>query len=141
MSNHYPAYPHHAPAQIDPSQAGQGAYVSYPQYGYRQSDAGAYGPAQPGHYPGYQPSQWSYQARPSTSFLSFPNDRFIKGLLIGAAATYLVTNESVQRTLIKGAVKTWALLQAGVEEVKERFHDADAELRHRGEPAGEQQED
>jgi hypothetical protein len=59
-----------------------------------------------------------------------PSDRFMKGLLIGAAATYLLTNEQVQRTAIKGLVKAWSLLQGGIEEIKERFGDAEAELRH-----------
>jgi hypothetical protein len=66
-----------------------------------------------------------YQQQNSSLF----NDRFLKGLLIGAAAAYLLTNESVQRTAIKGAVKAWSLLQGGVEELKERFHDAEAEIR------------
>ena len=56
-------------------------------------------------------------------------DRFFKGLLIGAAAAYILTNESVQRAAIKGAVRAWSLLQGGAEEIKERFHDAEAELR------------
>lgn len=59
----------------------------------------------------------------------FANERFFKGLLIGGAAAYLLTNEDVQRTAIKGAVKAWALLHGGVEELKERFHDAEAEIR------------
>lgn len=64
----------------------------------------------------------------SSSFLNLGNDRFLKGLLIGAAAAYLLTNESVQRTAIKGVVKLWGGLQGGVEEIKERFHDAEAEI-------------
>ncbi|MBK5932174.1 hypothetical protein CCR82_16950 [Halochromatium salexigens] len=61
-------------------------------------------------------------------FFNLGNDRFLKGLLIGAAAAYLLTNENVQRTAIKGAVKLWGGLQGGVEELKERFHDAEAEI-------------
>ena len=57
------------------------------------------------------------------------NERFLKGMLIGAAAAYILTNENVQRTAIKGAVKAWSLLQGGVEELKERFRDAEAEIR------------
>lgn len=64
-----------------------------------------------------------------SSLFGFANERFFKGLLIGAAAAYLLTNENVQRTAIKGAVKAWGLLQGGVEELKERFHDAEAEIR------------
>jgi len=118
----------------------------------------AYAPQQPGmmpaggYYAGYHPA---YQQMPmaapmapmaaapgtggmpgsgysapgaSSSFLNLGNDRFLKGLLIGAAAAYLLTNESVQRTAIKGVVKLWGGLQGGVEEIKERFHDAEAEI-------------
>ncbi len=60
----------------------------------------------------------------------YPRDRFIKGMLIGGAAAYLLTNEQVQRTAIKGLVQAWSLFQSGVEEVKERFGDAEAEVRH-----------
>lgn len=90
---------------------GMGA-MSHGQY---TSPMGYYG--QPAPY--YAPQQNS----------SLFNDRFLKGLLIGAAAAYLLTNETVQRTAIKGAVKAWSLLQGGVEELKERFHDAEAEIR------------
>ncbi len=41
----------------------------------------------------------------------------------------MLTNESVQRTAIKGVVKAWSMLQGGVEEIKERFQDAEAEIR------------
>jgi hypothetical protein len=35
----------------------------------------------------------------------------------------------VQQSAIKGAVNVWTLLQGGVAELKERFHDAGAEMR------------
>lgn len=84
-----------------------------------------YGPyyAQPMYGPYYAP----YYAQQQNNSLF--NDRFLKGLLVGAAAAYLLTNETVQRTAIKGAVKAWSLLQGGIEELKERFHDAEAEIR------------
>jgi len=136
LSSHYPPYPPyvHHPASF--AQAGQGGHAWYPQYNAGQPGAGWSGNTPPGGYPGYQPSQGSYPARNSPPFFNFSNDRFIKGLLIGAAATYLVTNEDVQRSLIKGVVKTWSMLQGGVEEIKERFHDAEAELHHDAERAG-----
>jgi hypothetical protein len=103
-------------------QAHQGnAYAAYPAgYPTGQYQAAYYqGPAA---YPGAQ-----YQTQ--TPFLNFSNDRFLKGLVIGAAAAYVLTNESVQRSAIKGVVKVWSMLQGGVEEIKERFHDAEAEIR------------
>lgn len=98
-----------------------------------QAQGQGMGPATGAMQPGMQSPyayQSSYYQHPNRSLLSMPNDRFLKGLLIGAAVTYLVTNEQVQRTAIKGVVKTWSLLQGGIEEVKERFGDAAAELRH-----------
>ena len=71
-------------------------------------------------------AQIPVSAPPSGSTLT--NPRFIRGALIGAAAAYLLTNENVQQAMIKSAVKTWSLVQGGVEEMKERFRDAEAEL-------------
>lgn len=66
------------------------------------------------------------QAPPTGSVLT--NPRFIKGALVGAVAAYLLTNDNVQQAAIKSAVKVWSMLQGGVEEMKERFRDAEAEL-------------
>lgn len=78
---------------------------------------------------------YDYGARPPASAAFY--DRFLKGLAIGAAAAYLLTNDGVQRATIKGAVKMWSVVQGGVEEIKERFKDAEAELRAAGAAQGE----
>jgi hypothetical protein len=116
-----------AAAQGQIATGGQGPQMTgSPVYG--SVNAGA------GYAQGYGAMQAGYadprQAHQQSSFLNFSNDRFLKGLLIGAAATYLLTNESVQRTAIKGVVQVWSALQGGIEEAKERFHDAEAELHH-----------
>lgn len=123
-------------AQGQQAMGGQGpSMAAYP--GYASTNPG-YGYAPGGYAQGYGMTQMGY-AYPQaarqpmsqqSSFLNFGNDRFLKGLLIGAAATYLLTNESVQRTAIKGVVQVWSALQGGIEEAKERFHDAEAELHH-----------
>ena len=61
--------------------------------------------------------------------LNFRNDQFWKGVVLGTAVTLLVTNETVQKTLMKGTAKVLTLAQAGVEEIKEKFEDIQAELR------------
>jgi hypothetical protein len=106
-------YPHYSPPPQGPAM-GQGM---------GQTMQGQY-PQSMG-YAGYPMVAPQYQQQNTSLF----NERFFKGLLIGAAAAYLLTNENVQRTAIKGAVKAWSLLQGGVEELKERFHDAEAEIR------------
>lgn len=62
-------------------------------------------------------------------------DSLLKGLIVGAGAAYLLTNENVQRTVLRAAVRLWTFLQGGMEEVKERLHDAEAEVAAEAAPA------
>ena len=113
MADHYYPYSTDRQAAGAPVQ-GQGPGPSQPAVhpGYGQGGNGApYPPGQgpvayyqgPASHPGTQ-----YQTQ--TPFFNFGNDRFLKGVLIGAAAAYLLTNESVQRGAIKGVVKAWSML-------------------------------
>ena len=115
-----------------PFGAGQGPWMPQQRPGPTQPTAAPYWGPPAGH--GDSAQVPAYQALPpraqSSSGSILPRDRFLKGLLIGAAATYLLTNEQVQRTAIKGVVQAWSLLQGGLEEIKERFGDAQAELNH-----------
>lgn len=54
-------------------------------------------------------------------------DRFIRGLAIGALATYLLTNENAQKAVAKGSVKLYEGVVGGFEELKEKFMDAKAD--------------
>jgi hypothetical protein len=58
----------------------------------------------------------------------FDTSNFIKGALIGAVGAYLLTNENAQKTIFKGVAKGSEMFQAGMEEMKERFEDAKAEM-------------
>ncbi|PID40001.1 MAG: hypothetical protein CR984_05470 [Proteobacteria bacterium] len=62
-----------------------------------------------------------------TTWFDFSNPNYIKGLLVGAGATLLVTNPTVQNAVVKGAVAAWSAVVGGIEEVKERIRDAKAE--------------
>ena len=53
---------------------------------------------------------------------------FINGALIGGVAAYLLTNENAQKAIFSAIVKGSNLLQAGFEELKERFEDVKAEI-------------
>ena len=53
---------------------------------------------------------------------------FIKGALIGAAATFILTNENAQKAILKGFAKISSLFESGIEELKERYEDAKAEV-------------
>ncbi len=58
----------------------------------------------------------------------FNNADFIKGVLLGAAATFLLTNKDAQETLMKVASKGTELFQASMEELKERYEDVKAQM-------------
>jgi hypothetical protein len=66
---------------------------------------------------------------PTTSILGLDvqDTTFWKGALLGAAVAMLVTNESVQKGVVKTVSKLTAAAQSGVEEMKEKFEDAKAE--------------
>lgn len=53
-----------------------------------------------------------------TKLLDFDDKDFWKGALVGAAAVLLLTNDSVQRALFRGAVKGRDTVQEGVDKVK-----------------------
>lgn len=112
---YYTAYPYAAPGMPDP----RGMVNSQPSATYPMAPP-AYGMA-------YNYPQAAVAPRTANTSL-LTNPRFIKGALIGAAVAYLLTNEKVQHATIKTAVKAWSLVQGGVEEMKERFRDAEAEL-------------
>ena len=59
---------------------------------------------------------------------SINTNDFIKGALIGAVATYILTNESAQKAIFKTVAKGSEMFQAGIEEIKERMEDAKAEI-------------
>lgn len=58
----------------------------------------------------------------------FNSGDFIKGALIGALATYLLTNKGAQETVMKTVGKGRELFSAGIEELKERYEDAKAQM-------------
>lgn len=105
--------------------AGRGA-------GMRMGQGGANGMQSPGtgniQNPYYNTNNQIPNNQSSSLLGSFDTANFIKGALIGAVGAYLLTNEKAQKTIFKGVVKATDMFQAGMEEIKERFEDAKAEL-------------
>ncbi len=60
--------------------------------------------------------------------LDVTSSAFWKGALLGAGIALVVTNETVQRAVVKVASKGMAAASAGVEEIKEKFEDAREEV-------------
>ena len=112
-------------------------YGSLPGPGYYPPGYGA-APAGYPYYPAYAPPP-AYAAYPAhnsgfSSFFNFRDERFVKGAITGAALTFLLTNDTVQKNGIKTLVKVWSLFQSGFEEIKERFQDAEAEVKTETQP-------
>jgi len=59
---------------------------------------------------------------------SFVNGDFVKGALIGAGVAFLLTNKTTQQAIFNGFSKGSELVQAGIEEMKERMEDAKAQM-------------
>jgi hypothetical protein len=84
------------------------------------------------HY--YQAAEYGYPSASTPaaggvgSWFDFSNTRYLKGFALGAGVTLLLTNSSVQKALLRGAVKLWSFFEGGVEEVKEQFRDVKAEM-------------
>lgn len=100
-----------------------------PQMVYQQATEPVY--QQPA-VPVYQqqvPVQAVAPVAPTTSILGLDvqDSTFWKGALLGAAVAMLVTNETVQKGVVKSVSKLTAAAQSGVEEMKEKFEDAKAE--------------
>ncbi len=102
-------------------------YPQYPQYPYA-AGTGQYAQVDPSGYA----AQSGYSAPAQTSWtqgwFAVTDPGYIKGLLLGAAATYLLTNPKVQRAMVKGVVTLWTSVQGSVEEVKEQIQDIKAEM-------------
>lgn len=84
---------------------------------------------------GYPPAYWQQPPavnppgmQPAAPAKDDDNRRFVKGVLLGAAATYLLTNERVQHTLFRAVARVWTGMRFGMEEVRERYQDAQAEV-------------
>ena len=65
-----------------------------------------------------------------SSFLNSGNSQtdFLKGAFIGVVATFILTNKDAQKAIFKGFAKISSLFEMGIEELKERYEDAKAEV-------------
>lgn len=89
-----------------------------------------YNPGCPAPRDGYgYPQQSSWQQNSWTNgWLALNAPGYVKGLILGAGLTYLLTNPKVQRAMVKGAVALWTSVQGGFEEVKEQIQDIKSEM-------------
>ena len=80
-----------------------------------------------------QSTQTNAQTNTTSALSSFFNSGnsqqdFLKGAFIGAVATFILTNKDAQKAIFKGFAKISSLFEMGIEELKERYEDAKAEV-------------
>jgi hypothetical protein len=63
--------------------------------------------------------------------MNFRDRQFWKGAAIGGGLALLLTNDAVQRTLIRGVTSVFTAARAGVEEIREKFEDIQAEIKQK----------
>lgn len=105
------------------------AYVQQPVQGAPQDpNAGAYA-YYPQTLPAQAPANYVPAARPATfPGMNVTAPAFWTGAVVGAGLTLLVTNERVQKTMVKAVSRVMAATSSGIEEMKEKYEDAKAEV-------------
>lgn len=125
-----PGYPQPGAWGGPPPWAGAAPFPPHPHHGHPYG--GWHGHAHPAYaaapWWGYPPAAHDPRVGPAAHQHHADHHDLIAGLVVGAAATYLLSNEKVQSTVIRTAVSLWATVQGGLEEMKERIRDAEAEV-------------
>ncbi len=111
----------------------EGAYMQNPQEpSYYFQDANQYGMGTVDTTAVTSPSvstpQTTTDASSVSSWVAVTDPTYLKGVLVGVGVGLVVTNPKVQKAVVSGAVRFWAAIQGGVEEIKEQIQDVKAEL-------------
>jgi hypothetical protein len=64
----------------------------------------------------------------TSGWLAFSEPSYLRGFLLAAGIAFAVSSPKIREIVSTGAIKTWAALQGGVEEFKEKIHDVRAEM-------------
>lgn len=85
-------------------------------------------PAEAPHYNYYDNAYAPYQPSQLQSWFNFRDQTYLKGFVVGVGVALVVSNPSIQKAFVRGAVKLWSGIQGGVEEIKEHVKDIKAEV-------------
>lgn len=136
MSDHYTYNGYAAPGAQNPGQGQQAPYARQPyaqgQYGQQAYGQQSYSQQFPAAPPRPQAPGQVAAGTGLAAWFNVTQPAYLKGLLLGAGVALVVTNPTVQKALIGGAVRVWAAVQGGMEEIKEQIEDVKAELSREG---------
>lgn len=112
--------------------ANQSANQNANQSGFGANQNANFGANQSTNQSGFGANQSTQNTTTSaiSSFLNSGNSQtdFLKGAFIGVVATFILTNKDAQSAIFKGFAKISNLFEMGIEELKERYEDAKAEV-------------
>lgn len=118
--------PDYAPSQANAFSPQASAHPAQGQ-AHPGGNQGHHQPPGPGQYP--VPAQQAAGVDNGLgSWFAFSNPGYMRGFLLGAGVTLVLTNPRVKKAMLRGTVKLWSIVQGGVEEVKEQFQDVQAEM-------------
>jgi len=85
------------------------------------------------YYPQSNLYQSNYPAYPQQNYprilgFDFASGYLWQGLLIGAGLTLVLSNENVQKFILKAVAQSWTGVVSGIEEIKEKFEDVKQEI-------------
>jgi hypothetical protein len=107
-------------------------YSPYGAAGYQNAGQGQYAQAQYAQQPTRTAAAAPAPGAGLAAWFNVTDPAYVKGLLLGAGAALVLTNPAVQKALVGGAVRVWAAVQGGIEEIKEQIEDVKAELSREG---------
>ncbi len=81
------------------------------------------------HYVGAPPGDKGILAGVKKLLPESASEQFLVGLLIGAGAAYVLSDEQLRRQIIRYAVQTYGNIVGGFEELREQVADIQAEIR------------
>ncbi|MGD9732466.1 MAG: hypothetical protein AB7U45_09810 [Desulfamplus sp.] len=131
-------YNEYNPTHHTPYSAQAPNYPNQPQETHHHHPAGAANKMPPQGAGLQQPAYYQnsyYQTPYDEAPVFYNSQQFWKGIAIGAIAAIFITNETLQKTVMKGAIKLYDVVQSGAYELKEKFEDVQAEIRQK---AGEE---
>lgn len=102
----------------------------YGETGYEYSYHGDIIKPSPYQDPSKQPF---YSCSSVSEWFAFSDTCYLKGFLAGAGITFLVSNSTVQKAIVRGVINLFSVVQGGVEEVKEQIRDIKAEMSQKSE--------
>lgn len=82
----------------------------------------------PAYHESFYPINYGAHSSPRFLGFDFGSKHLWQGLVIGAGLTIILSNDYVQRFILKALAQSWTGIVSGIEEMKEKFEDVRQEI-------------